>query len=488
MSLQVVLLIGDNSERLQSLQSLIEQDGLIQVETLKELCGLEAALEQHLPDLVLLDTEALSNLLLIRQKKQQAEASQTIDISTESALSPYLFTNQDVGDEVKNLCAKVRDSQVTIPSLEHRPIMIVLSGYDDEHRRIEYFVSGADDILNNTMGEDEVRVRLLAHLRRNLDLFSNRITQLPGLVVLSRIVQRRLNVQAPWALLMVQLSDFDAYEQTYGQTPAQQLLRHFSLTLSGQLHPPEWAGHLDGGRFLVATRPEKAELLAEQLAEQFDASRSTYFTDEDLERGYIIAIEQDVSRRVPLMALGIGNVSHQSARFESFKAVFNTAEHHMREALQLVQQGATSQSHVVTAHQQLGGSTSEPVMVRKPLPAALIVESDAAMAYLLKTTLEMQGLVVESCTSESEAVNLNQRLNPRLIVMDSLINGETKGWSLCERLKAEAATKTQQPPKVVFISTVHDREKALSAGADLYFSKPFDLLPFLTWVRELTEA
>ena len=41
---------------------------------------------------------------------------------------------------------------------------------------------------------------------------------------------------------------------------------------------------------------------------------------------------------------------------------------------------------------------------------------------------------------------------------------------------------TMKALRIISISTLHDREKSLSAGADVYLPKPFELSSLFNWV------
>ncbi|MDX2085518.1 MAG: response regulator [Candidatus Melainabacteria bacterium] len=440
MSLQVILIVGNEPERVTPLaESMVQDNALVHCRLVESFETASAVIHEILPDLVLVMADAF-----------EAESPQ----------------------RVVDFCRRFREDQ----GLEHRPILVLITGTSDEKQRIEYFVNGADDIFPAQLGIEEIRVRLLAHLRRNLDLLSNRITQLPGLSLLARLVQRKINQDEPWALMTINLNHFDVYAEVYGQIPADQVLRTFSVMLGTLIRPPDFIGHVETDIFAVLTHPDRAERLAEILCRQFETVAPNFYSERDKKRGYIIAITDDkVSRKVRLIALGIGIVNNTTQQYLSYKAAFMGASEMMLLARSMVGNQWVSDRLKLTGAS--GAAEIRPVVRSKTI---LVIETDAALAFLLKTTLEMQGYEVETVTNRLEATDVLQARPVHLILMDAVLHNEPVGWELCQDIK-------QQYPEVsiLFMSTIHDREKALASGADLYLPKPFELIPLFTWVDRL---
>ena len=129
------------------------------------------------------------------------------------------------GEDVMAFCGQWREQ-----GLKYRPVLVVQSE-SEESQRIQYLVQGADDILGPNLSAEEFRIRLLVHLRRNLDFSANEISQLPGLQFTNKVVQRRLNQHKTLALMTVELDHFDVYSEVYGDLPSRQVLKTFAALL-----------------------------------------------------------------------------------------------------------------------------------------------------------------------------------------------------------------------------------------------------------------
>lgn len=436
--LQVVLtLSAEGVYPFEALKEALERDGLVQVVDWQDVGRLAEILQTVLPDLVLIDADSLN----------------------------------EAGQDVNQVCQSFRFAQL----LSYRPVVVLhVSEAPEETQRIEYFVNGADDVLSQTLSDDELRVRLLAHLRRNMDTLTSRTTQLPNLQLITRMLDRALVQDQPWALALLDVQHFQAYADSYGRVPAQQMLKTTASLMANLLRPPDWSGHTDAAQFAILTQPDKAEKLVGIFCRQFDALVPTFYSEQDQSRGFIVAIQGASARRVPLMRLNGGVVHSNVASYSSHEGVIMACRALMR---QMVSQPGGS--HWVSDRLKLTGTAEAVPEVCEP-QRVLVLEDDAAMAYLLKTTLELQGFVVEVATDDAEALEAVDRVQPQAMVMDALLQNQPKGWALCQQVK-------QRWPavRVVMATTLHDRDRAMRSGADVYLPKPFDLLALLQTMTQL---
>lgn len=387
-------------------------------------------------------------------------------------IAPSLLSAEEQA-KVDGFCKRCREE---IPP-EQRPLIILYTPQASETERITTLVHGADDLLVGDLSQDELRVRVLVHLRRNLDLLSNRTTRLPGLDVTTRFLQRKILNNEPWALLLIDFGHLDPYTEVYGHIPRDQVLRTFASMLTTLVRPPDLAAHPEGNTFAVLTHPDRAEKLAALLCRQFDTAVPNFYAERDRKRGYIVSLLDDrVSRRVGFLTLEIGIVSSANRTFDSYQVAMAAAADMLTMAH--LTPGSTYKSAWVSDRLKLSGQTDRDTM--PPPKRVLIVESDAALAYLLKTTLEMHHYQGDVVVSTLEAWQVLERESIHLVLMDGVLGGEPLGWDLCRAIKG----RFPELP-VVFLSSLDAREDALAAGGDLYLPKPFDLMTLFGWVDRL---
>lgn len=384
------------------------------------------------------------------------------------------------GEDVLAFCARLRGALV-----KHRPVLVVQTAAPEE-RRMEYLIQGADDSLSTGLSPEEFKIRLLVHLRRNLDFAANELTKLPNLPFATKVVQRRLNQGQPVALLLVELDHLDVYNEVYGELPTWQVLKTFAALLGRVVMVPDFISHTDENSFVIVTQPDRAEKIAALLSRQFETVAPNFYSDKERKQGYMISVISDnISRRVPLMKLSMGIASTQTQPVETFMTLFNSAQQ-MKTLAQMVPGHAWQSDRLRLAggDTPVSGTTVSPAEPDRP--GILVLESDAALAYLLKTTLEMEGYDVELASSSADARTvLHQRMTEHslcLLVLDAVISGQETGLDLAAEARAQYPNLG-----IICASSLHNRQKILQAGADLYLPKPFELSNLFYWVARLLQ-
>ncbi len=110
-------------------------------------------------------------------------------------------------------------------------------------------------------------------------------------------------------------------------------------------------------------------------------------------------------------------------------------------------------------------------------PKVLIVEDNFDNLELVRFLLERSGYQVLSAINGREGVEIAQREQPDLIIMD-LSLPEMDGWEATSRLKADQATRHIPILALTAHTLPRDRKRALDAGCDGYLSKPIRIAAF----------
>jgi DNA-binding response OmpR family regulator len=101
----------------------------------------------------------------------------------------------------------------------------------------------------------------------------------------------------------------------------------------------------------------------------------------------------------------------------------------------------------------------------------LVVDDDQEMRDLLGSLLEGEGYEVILGSNGEEAIELAEKEDPRLILLDFEMPG-IEGIETCKRLKS--GEKTASIPIIMITAYTNKKPDAIEAGADDFVNKPFD--------------
>jgi two-component system KDP operon response regulator KdpE len=112
-------------------------------------------------------------------------------------------------------------------------------------------------------------------------------------------------------------------------------------------------------------------------------------------------------------------------------------------------------------------------------PKILVVDDEAQIARVLKTTLSARGYSVRTASDGDDAWQVMKSWTPDLVITD-LRMPNMDGVELCRQLRAKSGI-----PIIVLSVRNEERTKveALDAGADDYVTKPFSVNELLARVR-----
>lgn len=113
----------------------------------------------------------------------------------------------------------------------------------------------------------------------------------------------------------------------------------------------------------------------------------------------------------------------------------------------------------------------------------LIVEDQAEIRELIRLTLEIGDWDVHEATDGASALEVARRLSPDIVLLDVMMPGALDGVAVCERLRADAATRRARIVMLTAMGRSEDRDRGLRAGADAYLTKPFSPRHLLTVIE-----
>ena len=142
------------------------------------------------------------------------------------------------------------------------------------------------------------------------DYCCNPVTNMPGGVCAERIIKECLKAGVPLAVCCLDIDNFHAYNSYYGYEKGDEILKlvveiitETSEKLAGNDY---FSAHFGGDDFVILTKPDKCEALAQAIANAFDKKISEYYDSEARESGFI-SITDRRNRRCffPLLSVTI---------------------------------------------------------------------------------------------------------------------------------------------------------------------------------------
>ncbi|MBI2166107.1 MAG: response regulator [Chloroflexi bacterium] len=114
----------------------------------------------------------------------------------------------------------------------------------------------------------------------------------------------------------------------------------------------------------------------------------------------------------------------------------------------------------------------------------LVADDEEEILALISATLGYGDYEVLLAHNGEEALRLAQEAQVDLVLLDIMMP-KMDGLEVCRALKADTATASTKVVIITALAQEADRRRALEAGADDYFAKPFSPTTLLTKVEEI---
>ena len=244
--------------------------------------------------------------------------TEQIDITLKNI--PFLIIiNEDAIDrDIIEICKKIRtdeDNQIT-------PIIVVSSNSNRQHKlnvlsqSVEYYIKKPvdADYLYYTVKN----LNRLLNINRKI----SPLTGLPGNVQIHAELKKRILRKEPFSVLYLDLDNFKAYNDVYGFLKGDEIIEFTAETIVNLVHSDKldntFVGHIGGDDFVAIVPGTNCEKLCQNILSHFDKNVSKFFTQDDLEKGYIeVANRKGIIEQFPLTSLSIGVVVSDIGRFHN---------------------------------------------------------------------------------------------------------------------------------------------------------------------------
>ena len=242
--------------------------------------------------------------------------SEQIDVALRNIPAIIIINEDAIEVDVIDLCKKIRnddDNSIT-------PVIVVSSDSDKQHRidilkqSIEYYI------------KKPVNEKYLYYTVKNLNRLMNinrrisPLTGLPGNVQIHAELKKRLANKEDFCVLYLDLDNFKAYNDVYGFLKGDQIIKFTADTIGTSVHDAyqedTFIGHIGGDDFIAIVPGTNCEKLCQNIMANFDNKVLSFYTPEDVEKGYIeVPNRKGIIEQFPLTSISIGVVVATPNRF-----------------------------------------------------------------------------------------------------------------------------------------------------------------------------
>ncbi|HJR45651.1 MAG TPA: response regulator [Actinomycetota bacterium] len=333
--------------------------------------------------------------------------------------------------------------------------------------------AGADDYVTKPFDPGELPERITQAVRRNRDSSAlHPLTRLPGQRQMEEMQARLVEEDAPFALMRIDLDDFEIFNDRYGGLRGDMAIRLLGVCVQAVIARTAgsrgFVGHLGGDDMVAIVDAELAEATAQELIVEWEAARGEVYDSRDADRGFI-EVEDGEKHQHPLMGLSIGVAAGRGSDLGAIDAAETATD-----MKQLAKRTPASSYQI---HRILGSESSAaeedpeteptPLLRRarrggvpprlwdqlaalaeltrperkdrfvQPHPySVVIVDDEEDVRDVLRLHCEIQGFpVVGEAQDGTEAVELVKELHPTFVILDYKMR-EMDGDEAATRIRA----------------------------------------------------
>lgn len=199
--------------------------------------------------------------------------------------------------------------------------MIVISSNTDKKHRLDVWNTSIQYYLKKPIDEDY----LFYTIKNTVDLlYTNRkvspLTGLPGNVQIQAEMKKRLLNNETFAILYVDLDNFKAYNDVYGFSNGDEIIKFTSKIILKYVHELEngFVGHIGGDDFVAIINKTDYDKLCQQIIIEFDMQVEMFYNTDDALHGFVeIENRRGVLEQFPIMTISVAVVEVDPEIFKS---------------------------------------------------------------------------------------------------------------------------------------------------------------------------
>lgn len=371
--------------------------------------------------------------------------------------SDLILISDSLSGNIADFCERLR-----VLTYNTRPVIVVISKSSDVNDRIELLARGADDFICEPVNIEEFKMRIQAHLRRDVELNIDSQTLLPDKKYTQRALKRIFYDKKEMAVLLISIENYFVYKSIYSELAADKLIQSFVTIIKSALADIDYLGRISENEFLIITTPNILEKLAGFLVFAFDTVAPKFYSEKDINRGFsLVKGENFAERRIEFVYILAGGAELNYKKFSTPEALMERLK-----SLKLIAKLPAGSNYAIERPQLTGEGS---VIMKEYNRKVFVSEPDESLKLLLKTSLELQGIdILDEIIEEIPAV----------IVFDA--GDELEHLDKIRQMKE---MREFVDTKFIITSAIHNKSAILDTKADLYLPKPYEIADLLNWVN-----
>lgn len=144
---------------------------------------------------------------------------------------------------------------------------------------------------------------------------ANPLTGLPGNAVIQEMIESTYLSKDFWAIIYLDLDNFKAYNDAYGFTNGDLMIKELSNAMQARCDRTDFLGHIGGDDFVIVSSSLNVEILCKSICQTFRQSIRKLYSIEDWNRGFIVSKNRDgFTQNFPIATLSVAVVTNRSVQ------------------------------------------------------------------------------------------------------------------------------------------------------------------------------
>ena len=376
----------------------------------------------------------------------------------------FIIISDTIKEKLSGFIRKIRAL-----TYNFRPIIIAISKSDDLNDKLEILQNGADDIIGEDISKQEFQMRFMAHLRRYVESYLNPITHIYDRYISQKAVKQSLAEEKDYSYILVKIKDAFIYRSTHGEIAWEKAIKTLGAIINSALSKDDFIGHISDSEFLLIVNPAISEQIASFLTFAFDNILNKFYSADEFESNFTMQTSENTEEsKKGLMRLNVA-VCKKSEQQKDFGQILNN----LYEIVNLLKDSEKSAYLIDRA--KLQGEVSN-IAKNK----VLIFEQVSALSYLLKNVCELEAITAKTVNNKDEFDLIYQEFKPDVVIVDWGYNNTDKTLDIVKRICKDNV-------KIIFSSSYLNKKEILSAGADLYMPKPYEIDDMMEWIKKFLD-